>query len=277
MPHEPAHPGRLHRREVAPDRPRVAPPGRSPPAPSAAPSSSRRRPPWAAFVVPGTVVGRPRRRGRPSPTGSAPPCCERADLQMTDPRETYVLDTCVLLADPHALHRFDEHDVVLPLVVIEELDRKKTAMDDVGRNARHALRHDRGGLRVEHGGGLRDAVPLPGGGTLRIESNHVDVALPPYLDPTQGRPPHPRGLDRAARDAGHQGHGAADQGRPARRRGRGLPRRHHPVSEHYEGVRELDVEPHVRRRAAPGRQGPGSTPAAAELGGRRRSSSTSAW
>src|SRR6056297_11977 len=35
---------------------------------------------------------------------------------------TYVLDTCVLLADPHALFRFHEHDVVLPLVVIEELD-----------------------------------------------------------------------------------------------------------------------------------------------------------
>jgi PhoH-like ATPase len=52
----------------------------------------------------------------------------------------YVLDTCVLLADPNALYRFDEHEVVLPLVVIEELDRKKTAMDDVGRNARLALR-----------------------------------------------------------------------------------------------------------------------------------------
>ncbi|MDH3250504.1 MAG: PIN domain-containing protein, partial [Acidimicrobiia bacterium] len=49
---------------------------------------------------------------------------------------TYVLDTCVLLADPQSLLRFDEHEVVLPLVVVEELDRKKTRMDEVGANAR---------------------------------------------------------------------------------------------------------------------------------------------
>jgi PhoH-like ATPase len=98
------------------------------------------------------------------------------------PTKSYVLDTCVLLADPHALFRFDEHAVVLPLVVVEELDRKKTAMDEVGRNARAALRAIED-LRVRSGGGLREAMPLPAGGTLRIENNHVDVQLPPYLDP----------------------------------------------------------------------------------------------
>jgi PhoH-like ATPase len=101
---------------------------------------------------------------------------------MSSESKTFVLDTCVLLADPNALLRFDEHDVVLPLVVIEELDRKKTALDDVGRNARLALRAIED-LRVASGGGLREAQPLPGGGSLRIESNHVDVTLPPYLDP----------------------------------------------------------------------------------------------
>ncbi|MEX2549612.1 MAG: PhoH family protein [Nitriliruptoraceae bacterium] len=99
----------------------------------------------------------------------------------TAEQRTYVLDTCVLLADPHALLRFDEHHVVLPLVVIEELDRKKTALDDVGRNARLALRVIEE-LRVASGGGLREALPLPSGGTLRIEPNHVDTPLPPYLD-----------------------------------------------------------------------------------------------
>jgi PhoH-like ATPase len=94
---------------------------------------------------------------------------------------TYVLDTCVLLADPHALHRFDEHEVVVPLVVIEELDRKKSALDEVGRNARVALRTIEE-LRLASGGGLREPLPLPSGGTVRIESNHVDVPLPPYLD-----------------------------------------------------------------------------------------------
>jgi PhoH-like ATPase len=96
---------------------------------------------------------------------------------------TYVLDTCVLLADPNSLLRFDEHDVVLPLVVVEELDRKKTRMDEVGANARSAIR-----LLEELGasspGGLRDPVSLPGGGTLRIELNGVfSDRLPSVLDP----------------------------------------------------------------------------------------------
>lgn len=97
---------------------------------------------------------------------------------------TFVLDTCVLLADPHSLLRFDEHDVVLPLVVVEELDRKKTRMDEVGANARGAIR-----LLEELGasasGGLRDPVGLPGGGTLRIELNGIySERLPSVLDPT---------------------------------------------------------------------------------------------
>jgi PhoH-like ATPase len=96
---------------------------------------------------------------------------------------TYVLDTCVLLADPAALFRFDEHDVVLPLVVIEELDRKKTLMDEIGSNARRAIR-----LLEEQGasadGGMSQPVALPSGGTLRIEINgiHSDY-LPEVLDP----------------------------------------------------------------------------------------------
>ncbi len=85
-------------------------------------------------------------------------------------RRTYVLDTCVILADPASLLRFEEHDVVLPLAVIEDLDRKKTHMDEVGTNARRAIRllEDNGASEV---GGLRTAVDLPGGGSLRIELN----------------------------------------------------------------------------------------------------------
>jgi PhoH-like ATPase len=97
---------------------------------------------------------------------------------------TFVLDTCVLLADPHALYRFDEHEVVLPLVVVEELDRQKTRMDEVGRNARTALRLIEE-LRGRSASGLREPISLPAGGTLRVEGNHVDSTLPPYLDPTK--------------------------------------------------------------------------------------------
>jgi PhoH-like ATPase len=97
---------------------------------------------------------------------------------------TFVLDTCVLLADPRALYRFDEHDVVLPLVVVEELDRQKTRMDEVGRNARTALRMIEE-LRLRSSNGLREAVDLPRAGTIRVEGNHVDSTLPPYLDPAK--------------------------------------------------------------------------------------------
>ena len=97
--------------------------------------------------------------------------------------KTYVLDTCVLLADPLSLLRFDEHDVVLPLVVVEELDRQKTRVDEVGANARRAIRTlEKLGASDE--GGLRRPVQLETGGTLRIELNgtHSD-RLPNALNP----------------------------------------------------------------------------------------------
>jgi PhoH-like ATPase len=96
---------------------------------------------------------------------------------------TYVLDTCVLLADPQSPLRFDEHDVVLPLVVVEELDRKKTRLDEVGANARAAIRLLEE-LGASRDGGLRDPVDLPGGDTLRIELNGITSdRLPAALDP----------------------------------------------------------------------------------------------
>ncbi|VAW08316.1 Predicted ATPase related to phosphate starvation-inducible protein PhoH [hydrothermal vent metagenome] len=99
-------------------------------------------------------------------------------------QRTYVLDTCVLLADPQAILRFDEHEVVLPLVVIEELDHQKTRMDEVGANARRAIR-----LLEEMGasqrGGLADPHRLPGGGSVRIELNGIySDRLPDVLNPT---------------------------------------------------------------------------------------------
>jgi PhoH-like ATPase len=96
---------------------------------------------------------------------------------------TYVLDTCVLLADPAAPLRFDEHCVVVPLVVVEELDRQKSRPDEVGANARRAIRllEECGASRP---GGLRSAIDLPSGGTLRIEPNGVSSErLPEVFDP----------------------------------------------------------------------------------------------
>ena len=92
-------------------------------------------------------------------------------------RKTYVLDTSVLLSDPRAIFRFDEHDVVLPVVVVTELEGKRHHAE-LGYFARSALRilDD---LRVKHGR-LDAELPLGDqGGTLRVELNHVDPAVLP--------------------------------------------------------------------------------------------------
>jgi PhoH-like ATPase len=95
---------------------------------------------------------------------------------MQSSRRTYVLDTSVLLSDPRALLRFAEHEVVLPVVVITELEGKRHH-PELGYFARQALRllDD---LRVQHGR-LDAPLPTPDGGTLRVELNHADPqALP---------------------------------------------------------------------------------------------------
>lgn len=86
-------------------------------------------------------------------------------------RRTYVLDTSVLLSDPRAFTRFAEHEVVLPVVVVTELEGKRHH-PELGYFARSALRllDD---LRVQHGR-LDAPVPLNDGGTLRVELNHTD-------------------------------------------------------------------------------------------------------
>jgi PhoH-like ATPase len=94
----------------------------------------------------------------------------------TKPR-TYVLDTSVLLADPAALKRFSEHEVVLPVVVITELEGKRHH-PELGYFARAALRMlDE--LRVAHGN-LNAPVPVNDlGGTVKVELNHTSPALLP--------------------------------------------------------------------------------------------------
>ncbi len=90
---------------------------------------------------------------------------------------TYVLDTSVLIADPSAIKRFHEHQVVLPVVVITELEGKR-AHPELGYFARSALRLlDE--LRVLHGR-LDFVVPIGGGGgTVRVELNHADPSVLP--------------------------------------------------------------------------------------------------
>jgi PhoH-like ATPase len=93
-------------------------------------------------------------------------------------RRTYVLDTSVLLADPGAIGRFAEHRVVLPIVVITELEAKRHH-PELGFFARQALRH-LDDLRISYGR-LDDDLPIgDSGGTVRVELNHTDPqVLPP--------------------------------------------------------------------------------------------------
>jgi len=90
---------------------------------------------------------------------------------------TYVLDTSVLLSDPRAMVRFAEHEVVLPVVVITELEAKRHH-PELGFFARSALRM-LDDMRVQHGR-LDHPVPVgDAGGSLRVELNHVDTAALP--------------------------------------------------------------------------------------------------
>ncbi|MEH7382378.1 PhoH family protein [Bacillus sp. JJ1533] len=81
----------------------------------------------------------------------------------------YVLDTNVLLQDPRAIFSFDDNEVVIPAVVLEEVDSKKRYMDEIGRNARHVSKLID---NLRQTGKLHEKILLETGGSLRIELNH---------------------------------------------------------------------------------------------------------
>lgn len=93
-------------------------------------------------------------------------------------KKTYVIDTNVFIQAPYAVQCFDDNNLVIPLVVIEELDGLKKADGEKGANARAAVRMLE---NLRERGNLLDGVTLEGGGTLRIEKNFVNVELPEDL------------------------------------------------------------------------------------------------
>lgn len=100
-----------------------------------------------------------------------------ADIEQRQGERTYVLDTSVLLSDPKAIFRFAEHAVVLPVVVVSELEAKRHD-PEIGYFARQALRNlDE--LRIQH---ERLDFPIAvgdGGGSLRVELNHSSMSVLP--------------------------------------------------------------------------------------------------
>lgn len=96
-------------------------------------------------------------------------------------QKTFVLDASVLTQAPYALESFQDNHIVLPLVVLEMLDRLKRSESEEGTNARQVIRFLE---QLRRQGSLVDGVRLQSGGTLRLEINHVDVVLPHGMDPS---------------------------------------------------------------------------------------------
>ncbi len=91
-------------------------------------------------------------------------------------RKNFILDTNVLLHDPRSIYGFKEHNVVIPIYVIEEIDQFKRDLSELGRNARLVSRY-LDSFREE--GSLKDGVKLPHGGSLRV--SFTDRSLPPSM------------------------------------------------------------------------------------------------
>ncbi|WP_139489990.1 PhoH family protein [Brevibacillus dissolubilis] len=87
-------------------------------------------------------------------------------------KKIYVLDTNVLLQEPMAIYSFHDNEIVIPAVVLEEVDSKKRYMDEIGRNARHVSRLLDGLRELGH---LHQGVVLETGGVVRVELNHSSV------------------------------------------------------------------------------------------------------
>ena len=90
----------------------------------------------------------------------------------------YVLDTNILIQAPYAIDQFEDNSVVLPMVVLEELDHLKKAEGEIGANARRSIRRLE---QLRQKGDLLSGVALESGGVLRVEKNFVDVELPEEL------------------------------------------------------------------------------------------------
>ena len=90
--------------------------------------------------------------------------------------KTFILDTNVLLYDPNSMFVFDEHDVYIPITVVEELDRFKKDLNETGRNARTVSRKLDELRKI---GSLQKGVQLPGGGKLTVDFTHQEDHAPP--------------------------------------------------------------------------------------------------
>ncbi len=109
----------------------------------------------------------------------------------THKNKLFVLDTNVLMHDPTSLYRFEEHDLFIPIMTLEELDGNKKGMSEVARNARQASRMLDEIVRacpdgIEEGIKLTDASRGQATGTLYLQTEAIDLHLPPGLPTGRG-------------------------------------------------------------------------------------------
>jgi PhoH-like ATPase len=148
----------------------------------------------------GTAKGRPRKTSTPlasstpavqqtaTPTAQTSNKKPASKKRHNGPRKLFVLDTNVLMHDPMSLFRFEEHDVFLPMIVLEELDGHKKGMTEVARNARQTSR-SLDALAAAQGFDMEQGLPLnttgyaDAQGKLFFQTQPLDLSLPLALPP----------------------------------------------------------------------------------------------
>ncbi len=123
---------------------------------------------------------RERERAQPAP--------RPRKVKSTGPAKLFVLDTNVLMHDPMSLFRFEEHDIFLPMIVLEELDGHKKGTTEVARNARQVSR-SLDALAAPHGADIASGLKLDStghreaGGALFFQTSPMEAKLPISLPP----------------------------------------------------------------------------------------------
>ncbi|HRH88290.1 MAG TPA: PhoH family protein [Rubrivivax sp.] len=136
-----------------------------------------------------TVMAPARAAASPPPLAAAPRARARTP-RGSGAAKLFVLDTNVLMHDPMSLFRFDEHDIFLPMVTLEELDNNKKGLSEVARNARQVSRNldalasftdAKGSVDAQAGIPLSKTGHKDAGGKLFFETTLLDAKLPDGL------------------------------------------------------------------------------------------------
>jgi len=138
------------------------------------------------LLAPETVMGNTPISSRK--TGTTPRATSKPKkAKSTGPTKLFVLDTNVLMHDPMCLYRFEEHDIFLPMIVLEELDSNKKGMTEVARNARQTSRSLDALVAQHQDADITTGIQLSGtghrevGGRLFFQTQPLNFTLPPSL------------------------------------------------------------------------------------------------